>query len=93
MDVTKYTGKDAQLAELSRLRAHCAAIRRNKDILAFVFGFLSEDHPNASAAQESFEEMSQQDQIDIWSTSPRAGGIWTTEERKMLKLGDKYQIP
>ena len=87
MDMSEYTGGKKQESDLYRLKAHCLAIRRNKDILAAVFGFLTERPPNASAAQEAFEEMDFQDKIDIWSVSPTAGGIWTTEERRILKTG------
>jgi len=87
MDVTKYTTKDSQLAQESKLRDHLLAIRRNKDILAHVFMFLSEEPPNASAAQEAFEEISWDDQIPIWSVSPTAGGIWESWERDALKYG------
>jgi len=88
MDMSEYTGGNKQESDLYRLKAHCLAIRRNKDILAEVFRFLSERPPNASAAQEAFEEMNFQDKIDIWSLSTQAGGIWTTEERRILKTGE-----
>jgi hypothetical protein len=66
----------------------CDAIRRNKrDILVAVFQFLNEDPPNASAAQEAFEEMNHEDQIAIFSVSKTAGGIWETWEREALKTG------
>lgn len=88
MDVSKYAIKDPQASQLQRLKAHCLAVRRNKDILAHVFMFLSEDPPNASAAQEAFEEIDFDDKIAIWSVSPTAGGIWETWEREALKIGE-----
>lgn len=71
----------------SRLLEHTAAISRNKDILADVFKFLSEDPPNASAAQESYREISNTDQIALY-LAPTKGGIWTTWERDAIKYGD-----
>lgn len=79
----------------AKLRRHCEAIRRNKDVLAAVFQFLNEDPPNASAALECFEEMTQEDQIAIWSVSTTAGGIWERWEREALKTGrleDAYAV-
>lgn len=70
-----------------KLREQLKAISRNKDILGHVFLFLSEEPPNASAAQEAFEEISPDDQIKLWSVSPTAGGIWESWERDALKYG------
>lgn len=69
------------------LTKHTGAIRRNKDILAHVFAFLSENPPNASAAQESFAEISDGDQIALF-IAPSKGGIWETWERDAIKFGD-----
>lgn len=68
------------------LTKHTEAIRRNKDILAYVFAFLSEDPPNASAAQESFEEICDADKIALY-IAPSKGGIWRTWERDAIKYG------
>jgi hypothetical protein len=87
MDRSEYMRPDARIAKESRLRAHTLAVRRNKDVLGHIFLFLSEEPPNASAAQEAFEELSQRDQIELWSCSPRDGGIWETWERDSLKYG------
>ena len=70
-----------------RLLSLTAAVKRNKDILGHVFLFLSEHPPNASAAQEAFEELDWDAQTDIWSVSTTAGGIWETWERDALKYG------
>lgn len=93
MDLRKYAATDGSSF---RLKRHCEAIRRNKDILAEVFNFLSEDPPNASAAKEAFDEIeSHDDQTAIWSLSTTAGGIWERWERDALKYGeltDAYSI-
>ncbi|HAW75413.1 MAG TPA: hypothetical protein DCW74_06720 [Alteromonas australica] len=70
-----------------KLKKLTDAIKRNKDILGHVFLFLSEEPPNASAAQEAFEEICPDDQICLWSVSPTAGGIWDRWERDALKHG------
>ena len=81
----------------AKLEKLAGAIRRNKDILGHIFLFLSEEPPNASAAQEAFEEICPDDQISIWSVSPTAGGIWERWERDALKYGqldatDAYEV-
>ena len=83
--MTKFTS--AEVAELHRLRKHTAAVRRNKDILGPLFNFLSEQPPNASAAQEVFEELGYQEQIDLY-LAPTKGGIWETWERDAIKTGE-----
>jgi len=85
--MSQFSTAQTQTAELSRLRAHTAAVRRNKDILGPLFNFLSEQPPNASAAQEAFEEIDHKDQIDLF-LAPTKGGIWETWERDVLKTGD-----
>jgi hypothetical protein len=90
MDMQRFiTAQELSPGE-AKLRRHCEAIRRNKDVLASIFTFLNEDPPNASAAQECLEELSQEDQIALWSVSPTAGGVWHTWERDALKYGDLY---
>ncbi len=71
----------------SKILSHTAAVRRNKDILGHVFKFLSEHPPNASAAQEAFEELDWETQTSLWSVSTTAGGIWETWERDAIKYG------
>jgi L-arabinose isomerase len=85
MDMQAYVLRPELSPGEAKLRRHCEAIRRNKDVLIAVFEFLSTN--NASAAQESFEELSQEDQIAIWSVSTTSGGIWFPHEREMLKTG------
>lgn len=82
--MTQYTEQGRSDFKLKKLTD---AIKRNKDILGHVFLFLSEEPPNASAAQEAFEEIHPDDQICLWSVSPTAGGIWERWERDALKHG------
>ncbi len=83
MDMSEYSG----VKHGNRFKELTEAIRRNKDILAHVFMFLSTDPPNASAAQESFEEIRDADKIAIFGVSTTKGGIWETWERDALKFG------
>ena len=83
MDVTEYSGTK----QANRLLEHTAAVKCNKDILWHVFKFLSEHPPNASAAQEAFEDLDWETQTALWSVSTKAGGIWETWERDALKYG------
>ena len=77
-----------------KLRKHCKAIRENQVsvlyILAALLGY--EVHrigaPQPDFARECLEELEPQDQIDLWSCSTKAGGVWTTPQRKMLKTGE-----
>ena len=81
--MSEYTGTQQD----NRLLSHTAAIKRNKDILWHVFKFLSECPPNASAAQEAFDELDWDSQTALWSLSTTAGGIWETWERDAIKYG------
>jgi len=81
------TGYDSEY----KLRKHCEAIRNNKVSVAYMMLFLSEQPPNASAARECLDELGYEG-IDIWSCSTKAGGIWTTEERRMLKTGEVVPV-
>ena len=96
MDMTQYTnnlvgGKDSDY----KLRKHCKAIRENQVSVAFMLLYLSgyefevkqTGAPLASAARECLDELGY-DGIDVWSCSTTAGGIWTVEQRKMLKTGE-----
>jgi len=93
MDMSKYSTVDPEF----KLRKHCKAIRENQVsvlyILAALLGYEVHrvDGPRPDFAGECLEEIGaggteaeKQAQIDIWSCSPTAGGIWTTEQRKML---------
>ena len=90
MDMSQYS----RLSEVDRLKRENAklkkclyAIRKNIDILAYVFSALSEHPPNASKAMESFEEMEHDYKIAIWSLSPSAGGCLETWARHAIKEG------
>ncbi len=81
MDMSQHSKSDY------KLRNHCEAIRRNKDILWQVFKYLSEHPPNASAAKECFDEIEKEDQPDIYSVSTKAGGVWERWERDAIFYG------
>ncbi len=83
-DMSQYSKKNSTD---SKLRRHCEAIRRNKDIIGSIFIHLSEHPPNASAAEEAFNELGKEDQTDIYSVSTRDGGIWETWERDAVFYG------
>ena len=72
----------------AKLRRHLGVIRRNKEVVAAIFLFLAEDPPNASAAKEALQELDHRDQMDLWSVSTKAGGVWERWERDALKYGD-----
>ena len=89
MDMTKYSG-----ASDFKLRRHCKAIRENQLSVAFMILYLHGyefdlkrvGKPLASAAMECLDELGY-DRIDLWACSTRSGGIWSTEQRHMLKFG------
>ena len=89
--MSKYSTVDPEF----KLRKHCKAIRENQLSVAFMIlylhGYNFDLHTRnvslASAAQECLDELGY-DGIDIWSCSTTAGGIWTTEQRRMLKTGE-----
>jgi hypothetical protein len=85
MDMSSHTEPTKQP---SKLQQHVDALRRNKLTIGHIFLFLSEDPPNASAAREALGELSEKDQIAIWSISTKDGGVWETWERDALKYGD-----
>ena len=76
-----------------KLRKHCKAIRENQVsvlyILAALLGYevYRVGEPQPDFARECLEEIEFQDQIDLWSCSTTAGGIWTVPQRRMLKTG------
>ena len=90
MDMSQY-GTESEVSrlrkEVTRLKKLTKAVRENKDILADVFLALNEDPPNASRAQESYEEMEFEAKCDSY-LSPSAGGIWETWERHAVKTGE-----
>jgi hypothetical protein len=99
MEMTQFTTTGASDF---KLRRHCKAIRENQLSVAFMILYLHgyefdlkrAGKPLASAAMECLEEIGsggteeeKQAQVDIYSCSTKAGGIWTTEQRHMLKFG------
>ena len=92
MDMTRYT----QTGDTEwKLRKHTKAIRENQLSVAFMLLALNgyecdmhrTDKPNASFAKECLDELDMEGQVGVWSCSTKAGGIWTTEQRRMLKYG------
>ena len=89
VDMTQYSSSDSKLAR------HCLAIRENQVSVAFMILYLNGydievrgvDTPNAGAAKECLDELGY-DSVNIWSCSTKAGGIWTTAQRNMLKTGE-----
>lgn len=83
-----------QITPEYKLRRHCQAIRENQVsvgvMLLALNGYEVELHragkPLAGFARECLDELGE-DGVDIWSCSTKAGGIWTTEQRYMLKFG------
>ena len=95
MDMSQYT----QTGDPEwKLRKHCTAIRENQVsvlyILAALLGYEVRriGEPNPEFARECLEEIEFQDQIDIWSCSTKAGGIWTVPQRHMLKYGEEKNV-
>ena len=94
MDMNQYTataGKDSCL----KLRQHLLAIRKAKLEVAEIIMLLNENPPNAEGAREVLSELPQQTQIDLWSVSTKAGGMWMTWERDALKYGhltESYRV-
>ena len=73
---------------LHRLRRHTTAVRENLDVVLAILEYLHMEPPNASAAREVLSECDRETQIDLWSCSPTAGGIWQTWMRDALKYGE-----
>ena len=76
-----------------KLRKHCKAIRENQVsvlyMLAALLGYEVHrvDGPRPDFARECLDELGY-DGVDIWACSTKAGGIWTTPQRHMLKTGE-----
>ena len=83
-----------------KLRRHLKAIRENQVSVAYMilyvngidFEITAVGPPLASAARECLQELQKIDQhtmTNIWSVSTKDGGMWTTEQRHMLKYGEE----
>lgn len=57
-------------------------LRENLVSVYFIKEFLK--HENWESAAESYCELSRDDLVTLWR-APSKGGVWTTEERKLLK--------
>ena len=79
-----------------KLRRHLKAIRENQVSVAYMilyvngidFEITAVGPPLASAARECLNEL-KYDGINVWSCSTKDGGMWTTEQRHMLKYGEE----
>lgn len=91
MDMTRYTENSFKEYKLKK---HTEAIREHQISVALMFLYLNgydveleyRGKPLASLAQEALNELKYEG-IPIWSCSTRDGGVWTTEQRQMLKTG------
>ena len=74
--------------KLQRLRRQMAALKKNWKTVNIVMEVLEarERLPDEDLyeAAEAWFELSDEDQIALYSVSPRDGGFWTTEERTIL---------
>jgi len=94
MDMERYSRLSTGPSDF-KLRQHCKAIRENQLSVAFMILYLHgyefelnrTDAPLASAARECLDELGY-DGIDVWACSTKAGGIFTTKQRAMLKTGE-----
>lgn len=92
-DMSQYSKPDSSL----KLRRHLKAIRENQlsiaHMLLYVNGYDFEitaiGPPLASAARECLQELDDHTMTNIWSCSTTAGGIWTVDQRHMLKYGEE----
>ena len=93
-DMSQYSKPDSGL----KLRRHLKAIRDNQVSVAYMilyvngidFEITAVGPPLASAARECLNELSY-DGINVWSCSTKDGGMWTTEQRHMLKYGTERE--
>ena len=80
-----------------KLRRHLKAIRENKPSMAAMFFYLqgydfeitATGPPLASAARECLRELDDHAMTNIWSCSTKDGGVWTPDERHILKYGEE----
>ena len=74
-----------------RLIKHNQALRENFDSIVATkeaFGNWPDQEVEFHKIYETYEEITIEDQMALW-VAPTKGGIWTTEERKLLK-SDEY---
>ena len=90
-DMSQYSKPD------SKLRRHLKAIRENQVSMAYMllyvngydFEITAVGPPLASAARECLGELDDHTMTNIWSVSTKDGGVWTTDQRYMLKFGEE----
>lgn len=88
--------KSVEYGSAFKLRKHMKAIRENQvsvaSMILYMHGYnvgeLELGSPMPSAARECLQELGKEAMVGIYSCSTTAGGIWTTEQRYMLKYGE-----
>jgi len=91
----EYKLRQLQKAEY-RLRKHCKAIREYHVSVAVIMLAIEgipvdlslRGEPMPGFAKECLDELGLEGN-DIWACSTQAGGIWTVEQRHMLRYGEE----
>lgn len=65
---------------------YMAKVHEHWDTIVVMKQFLAEQPPNIDAATEAYNELGHEDMTVLWK-APTKGGIFTTEERRLLKEG------
>lgn len=82
-DAIKQQGSLDHIEYMHAVREHWDTIHAIKEALIPCHGE-NEDQPNCSSARESYKELTPEEQQLLWK-APTKGGVFTTEERKLLK--------
>jgi hypothetical protein len=88
MDAGKYVTTAPRMDAGWKLKAHLKAIREYQLEVAEIILLLSQDIPDAEGAREVLSGLPEQAQIDLWSCSTKAGGMWERWQRDCLKYGE-----
>jgi hypothetical protein len=67
--------------EYRRLVAHMELVRTHWDTIHAVKEYLANNQ--IDAARSVFDELTEDVRLGLW-VAPSKGGVWTTEERKMI---------
>lgn len=78
--------RDALLKQRDKLLRHTLCLRDNLDSAAVIKQALFLER--WESAVEAYEELTDDEKIALFSISTRDGGIWSTEERELMKSGD-----
>ena len=92
MDMSQYSNDGS-----FKLRGHLEAIRENQVSVAcmilylhgYDFELTDTGSPLAGAARECLQELDKKGMTGVYSCSTKAGGIWSTAQRYMLKFGEE----